>query len=42
MLTYCFKCKKDTESAVSKFLKNKNGRSMYQCVLYAVVKNQDL
>ena len=28
MLTYCSKCKKDTESNDSKMLKTKNGRSM--------------
>ena len=28
MLTYCLKCKKDTESVDSKALKTKNGRSM--------------
>ena len=28
MLTYCLKCKKDTESVDSKMLKTKNGRTM--------------
>ena len=28
MLTYCLKCKKDTESVDSKMLKTKNGRLM--------------
>ena len=28
MLTYCLKCKKDTESVDSKMLKTKNGRPM--------------
>ena len=28
MLTYCLKCKKDTESVDSKILKTKNGRPM--------------
>ena len=28
MLTYCLKCKKDTESVNSKVLKAKNGRPM--------------
>ena len=28
MLTYCLKCKKDTESVDSKLLKTKNGRTI--------------
>ena len=28
MLTYCFKCQKDTESVDLKVLKTKNGRTM--------------
>ena len=28
MLTYCLKCKKDTENVDSKMLKTKNGRTM--------------
>ena len=28
MLTYCLKCKKDTENVDSKMLKTKNGRPM--------------
>ena len=28
MLTYCLKCKKDTESVDSKLLKTKNGRTV--------------
>ena len=28
MLTYCLKCKKDTENVDSKMLKAKNGRNM--------------
>ena len=28
MLTYCLRCKKDTESVDSKVLKTKNGRTM--------------
>ena len=28
MLTYCLKCKKDTESVNSKVLKTKNSRTM--------------
>ena len=28
MLTYCLKCKKDTENVDSKMLKTKNGRNM--------------
>ena len=28
MLTYCFKCKKDTDSVDSQVLKTKNGRTM--------------
>ena len=35
MLTYCLKCKKDTESVDSKMLKTKSGRSflLSKCVV---------
>ena len=43
MLTYCLKCKKDTENVDSKMLKTKTvEQCYYQNALYAVVKNQDL
>ena len=29
MLTYCLKCKKNTENVDSKMLKTKNGRTMF-------------
>ena len=40
----CLKCKKDAESASSKVLKTKNGRTILssKCVLHVVVKNQNL
>ena len=41
MLTYCFKCKKDTESVDSKVLKTKNGKTMLSSKC-AVVENQHL
>ena len=43
MLTYCVKCRKNTENVDSKALKTKNGRSMLlsKCA-HVVVKNQDL
>ena len=43
MMTYCLKCKKDTESVDLKFFKIKKGKTMFhQNVLYVVVKNQNL
>ena len=46
MLKYCLKCKKDTESVISKVLKTKNGRSFWnvliiKCTVW-VEKNQNL
>ena len=41
MLTYCFRCKKDTESVDSKVLKTKNGKTMLSSKC-AVVENQHL
>ena len=41
MLTYCFKCKKDTESVDSKVLKTKNSKTMLSSKC-AVVENQHL
>ena len=43
MLSYCLKCKRNTESINPKVLKTTNGRMMiYQHVPYVVVKNQNL
>ena len=44
MLTYCVKCRQNTENLESKTVKTKNNRSILcdQNVLYAVVKSQDL
>ena len=44
MLSYCLKCKKNTESINPKVSATGNGRTMtyYQNVLYTVVKNQNL
>ena len=43
MLKYCLKCKKDTESVISKVLKTKNGRSFLssKCTVW-VEKNENL
>ena len=42
MLTYCLKCKRNTENVNSKVLKTKNGRTMLlsKCA-YVAVKTQD-
>ena len=43
MLTYCLKCKKDTENVDSKLLKTKNGRTMLPSkYAIVVIKNLDL
>ena len=43
MLSYCFKCKRNTESINPKVLKTTSGRMVFcQHVLYVVVKNQNL
>ena len=44
MLTYCFKCKKNTEDVNPKMIKRKNGTKQcyHKNVLYVVMKNQDL
>ena len=40
MLTYCLKCKKDTESVDSKFSKTENGRTILlsKCVVFVSKK----
>ena len=42
MLTYCLKCKKDTESVDSKMLKTKNGKTMLpsKCVVRGIKKSR--
>ena len=42
MLTYCLKCKKDTESVDSKMLKTKSGRSflLSKCVVCGSKKSK--
>ena len=42
MLSYCLKCKKNTESINPKVSKTTNGKAMTCHVLYMVVKNQNL
>ena len=43
MLTYCLKCKQNTENVNSKVLKIKMVEQCYhQNILYAVIPNQDL
>ena len=43
MLSYCLKCKKNTESINPKVSKTTNGKAMIcQHVLYVVVKNKNL
>ena len=43
MPSYCLKCRKNTKSINPKVLKTTNGKTMvYQNVLYAIVKNQNL
>ena len=43
MLSYCLKCKKDTENINPKVSKTTNGKTMiYQNAPYVVVKNQNL
>ena len=42
MLSYCLKCKKNTESIDPKVSATNNGRTMIlQSVLYVVVKSQN-
>ena len=42
MLTYCLKCKKDTENVDSKMLKTKNGRTMLtsKCAVWGSKKSR--
>ena len=42
MLTYCLKCKKDTECVDSKMLKTKNGRSFLssKCAVFGGKKSK--
>ena len=43
MLSYCLKCRRNTESKNPKVSKTTNGKAIfYQHVLYVVVKNQNL
>ena len=43
MLSYCLKCRKNTENINPKDSKTTNGKAMIcQHLLYAVVKNQNL
>ena len=43
MLSYCLKCRKNTESKKPKLVTTKNGRiCFYQNVLCVIVKNQNL
>ena len=43
MLSYCLKCRKNTESKNPKFARTKNGRIMlYQNVQCVIAKNQNL
>ena len=44
MLTYCLRCKKDTESVDSKVLKTKNGRTMLssKCAVCGTKKSKFL
>ena len=44
MLSYCLKCKKNTENIKPVVSKTSNGKTMVssQSVLYVVVKNQNL
>ena len=43
MLSYCLKCKKNTESINPKVSKTTNGKTIiYQNALYTAVKNQNL
>ena len=42
MLSYCLKCRKNTESKNPKVSRAKNGRIMpYQNMQYVIVKNQN-
>ena len=41
MLSYCLKCRKNTESKNPKVAKSKNGRRMLLSE-YAIIKNQNL
>ena len=42
MLTYCLKCRKNTEKLNSKISKTKNGRIIMQSKCAVCGKNQDL
>ena len=43
MLSYCLKCRRNTESINPKVSKTANGKAIfYQHVLYVAVKNQNL
>ena len=42
MLYYCLKCKKNTESINPIVSKTNNGKTMKACVLYAMLKKQNL
>ena len=40
MLTYCLKCKKDTENVSSKALRTKNGRTMLSSKFFICVSKK--
>ena len=43
MLSYCFKCRRNTKSINPKVSKTTNGKACFcQHVLYVIVKNQNL
>ena len=43
MLSYCFKCRRNTKSIIQKFQKQPTVKQLFcQHVIYVVVKNQNL